>query len=254
MSETIRNSDIRLGRITSSDMYKIMSNGKKAGEFGKPFYTYIEEKNFERKLKRPLNDDVNARALSWGTLLEKRAFGLLGIDYKESSQETLINPEIDCHAGSPDGFTYSGLELDVVVEVKAPKTLKSFCTLVECVKEGLTGLEVMAEIKKNHDDGDKFYSQIVSNSILTNSKFGELVVYMPYKHELNAIRELAANYDGMEQWKFKWIADSYDEQLPHLIEGGAYENMYRVRFEIPQADKDAMIERIKEASKLLITL
>ena len=250
MSSTINQSEIRVGNFTSSEIHKLMSNGKKAGELGKPFFTYVEEKQMERRLGRSLSEDVTARALSWGLLLEKRVFNLLGIDYKESSQETIVHPRYDFWVGSPDGqeFDEAG---DKLAEIKCPLTLKSFCQLVDCIKEGLSGLEIMNLIRENHTDGDKFYWQCVSNAILTGSKCAELIVYMPYKSELAAIRFLATNYDGFDQWKFKWIDQATDEELPFLIEGGYYKNLNKIMFEVPEADKALLTERVLMAQKLL---
>src|ERR1017187_3164866 len=94
---------IRNGRFTSSEIAKLMSNGRKAGEPGAPYFDYIEEKNFERKLGRSLKCEAKAPALTWGKCLEKRVFEQLGIRYKECSTETIVHPTIKYFAGSPDG-------------------------------------------------------------------------------------------------------------------------------------------------------
>lgn len=228
-----------------------MANGKKTGEYGKPFYTYVEEKNFERKLGRPLNDDISARPTTWGELLERRAFHLLGIDYKECSQETIVHDRYGFWAGSPDGQKFDSAG-DTVVDTKCPKTLKSFCQLVECLGVSPKGIDVMTAIRETHDDGDKFYYQLVSNAILTKSKYAELVIYMPYLSELEAIRELARNYDGSDQWRYKWIDNATDSELPYLNDNGDYKNLNVVRFEVSQADIDQLTHRVLEAGKLLI--
>src|SRR3990172_2945044 len=98
----INNSEKRIGNFTSSEISALMSKSKDGG-FGKPALTYIEECNMERRLGRSLTDEVSARPLTWGKLVEVKAFELLGLDYKISSQETDLHPEISYWAGSSDG-------------------------------------------------------------------------------------------------------------------------------------------------------
>ena len=256
MGEAIRTSAVRVGNFTSSEIWKLMTEPtaaaiKKGETFGAPAKTYIAEKNMERRLGRPLSEDVTARPLAWGELNEKRVFNLLGIEYKECSQETIVHPGFDFWSGSPDGQKFDD-EGNTLAETKCPQTLKSFCTLVDCIKEGLTGQEIMNLIRENHTDGDKFFWQCISNAILTGSKFAELIIYVPYKSELEAIKELARNYDGVDQWKYKWIDTPNDEELPYLLDGGYYKALIIIRWEVKQEDKDALTSMVIEAGKLLI--
>lgn len=238
-------SPIRNGNFTSSEIYRLMANGKAAGSFGAPFYEYIEEKRMERRLGRSLKDEVDARATSWGKLVERRCFDILPIDYTLCSDVTLSHPEIDFWKGSPDA-----LKADAVPDVKCPLTLKSFCQLVDpfydkngkMIHEGLT----IEAVRENHKDGDKFFWQIVSNAILTGKNKGELIVYCPYQKELADIRLLS---DGKPECY--WIWSSSDDHLPYLIEGGQYKNCNVISFDILKRDKDALTERVLEAGKLL---
>jgi hypothetical protein len=61
---------------------------------------------------------------------------------------------------------------------------------------------------------------------------------------------MAANYDG-DQNKIAWINWASDDELPYLIEGGHYQNLNIIRFEVPQADKDFLTKRVIELSKFL---
>ncbi len=65
---------VRVGNFTSSEIVALVSKGKEKGSFGKPALTYIEECNMERRLLRSVTDDVSARPLSWGLLVENIAF------------------------------------------------------------------------------------------------------------------------------------------------------------------------------------
>lgn len=242
MSETINNSKLRVGNFTSSEIVHLMSDGKGAGTFGKPFYTYLEECNFERKLGRPLTDEINARPLTWGRLVERRCFDVLGLEYKLCSAETIGHLTIDYWAGSPDAEKFD--EGKTVIDIKCPMTLKSFCTLADCVD--------IEQVREKHKEGDKYYWQIVSNAILTGASYGELIVYVPYQSELKEIREMASNVDSEYQYKYFWIANAQDEELPYVLDGGNYKNVNVIRFVIPDSDKAALTERVKAAGKYLI--
>lgn len=229
----------RIGNITSSEIVAIMSNGKTKGTVGAPALEYINERNLERKLGRSLNTESDARPLVWGKAIESRVFELLGLEYQLVSKETIVNPEIPYHSGSPDA-----IKKDTVIDIKAPNTLKSFCNLVDPLYKELKGINAMNEIRDNHKDGDKFYWQLVSNAILTNSKYAELIVYVPYLSELMAIRDHARHV--------YWIANATDEELPYLPDGGYFKNLNVIRFEVPECDKESLIERIKLCGNLLI--
>lgn len=233
----------RIGSFTSSEIHRLMSNGKAKDSFGKPFYTYIEEKNMERRLGRSLTTEVSSRPTSWGNLVELQAFNLLGIDYKISSTETIQHQSIKHWAGSPDCEKFD--EGKTVVDLKCPMTLKSFCQLVDC--------KTTDELRENHSDGEKYFWQLVSNAILTGSKYAELIVYVPYQRELDAIRDLANNWEGNPN-KIAWVNWAEDSDLPYLIEGRHYKNLNILRFEVLEADKKALTDRIKEAGKGLETV
>lgn len=255
----IYNNSGRVGNFTSSEIFKLFSIGsrkmtdaelaehKKASPGsrkttidswpGDAAKTYIEECNMERRLGRPIESESNARALAWGKLLESRAFELLGLEYQLVSQETMMHPEIACWGGSPDANKFD--DGGTVIDIKCPITLKSFCTFIDA--------GTIDKIRKLHKDGEKYYWQIVSNAILTNAKYGELIIYVPYESELDAIRPLSEGNP-----KYYWIWGSQDEELPFLPDGGHYKNLNVIRFEIPQEDKDKLTRFVQMGSKLLI--
>lgn len=247
--ETINTNKGRVGNFTSSEIGVLMSNGKAKGTMGEPAYTYIDECNMERRLLRSITDEVDARPLTWGKFLEKRVFNLLGIIYKECSQESIKHPDFSCWWGSPDGEKFD--EGKTVIDIKCPKTLKSFCNLVDCMRDENI-VEALRKVKSGSKKiGDIYFWQLVSNAILTGAKYAELIVYMPYKNELDEIRAAAFNYDGAEQKSFLWIYGSSDEELPHLIEEGYYKNINTIRFEVLQEWKDELEERVSLASNEL---
>lgn len=239
--QEITQNKLRVGRFTSSEIYKLLSIAKDGVSFGKPALTYIEEKNMERRLGRGLNVESNARPLTWGNLVERRVFELLGTEYRLCSSETLPHQQHGyIWAGSPDLIKYD--EGQTVVDIKCPITLKSFCKFADCAN--------IEEIRTNHPDGEDYYWQLISNGIITGSKYAELIVYCPYQSELSAIRDMASNYEG-DQNKVAWINWADDSELPYLPDEGYYKNLYTFRFEIPEADKQFLTDRVIAASKLL---
>lgn len=231
----------RIGNFTSSEIFKLMSNGKAKGSFGKPYYTYIIEKNMERRSGLSIENESHTKPLSWGKLVEPIPFELMDIGCVLTSEETLIHPEYNFWSGSPDV-----LNANTVKDIKCPLTRKSYFTMYDC--------DSIDEIREAHDDGEKYYWQIVSNSILANKSHGELFIYIPYKNELESIRAMAINSTGSDMQKYYWVANSSDNELPYLIEGKHYLNHKSFLFEIPAEDKKALTDRIIEAGKLLIEL
>ncbi len=249
--ESTYSNEIRIGNFTSSEIYKLISEGKQPGTFGKPALTYINECNKERKLKRPLENESNARPLTWGKALESICFAILGTEYELCSQESISHPTINFWAGSPEGNKFD--DGKTVYDIKCPMTLSSFCDLVGPLYENFSGSEAIILIRNNHKDGEKYYWQLVSNGILTDSKFAELIVYVPYKKDLDIIRESVSNMDG-NQNPYAWINWATDDELPYLIENGYYKDLNIIRFEIPEEDKQLLTSKIIEAGKLLLNL
>lgn len=237
----IHNSKHRNGNFTSSEIVALTKETKAK-------QTYIDECNYERKLGRAIDNECNARPLTWGNLVEGRVFELLGIEYQLVSDETIVHPTVEYWSGSPDAK-----KIETVGDIKAPMTLKSFCQLVEPLYKGLTGMDAMNWIRKNHKDGEKFFYQLISNSILTKSKFAELIVYCPYWSELQTIQEMAApSQDVPKAWNWIYYADQ--NELPWLPDGGQYKNLNIIRFEVPTAEKIKLHEAVLEAGKELINI
>jgi hypothetical protein len=245
----IRN-QARIGNFTSSEIGALMKKAKDGKSFGAPALTYIEETNMERRLGRSLTDEVSAKPLIWGKLMEKRAFSLLGLEYVLSSTETDYHPNIPYWSGSKDGIKHDPGK--TVIDIKSPITLKSFCQLVDPLYNGLEGIQAMKAIREDHKDGDKYYWQIVSNAIINNCKYGELIVYVPYESELPEIKAMAQQVPEEELSKHYWIAMAIDGDLPFLVDGGYYTNLNIIRFEIPREDKLALADSVTRAGTMLL--
>lgn len=233
---------MRGGNFTSSEIFALMSNDKTGKGLGAPAKTYIEEKNMERRLQRFLDSETGARPVTWGNLCEKRVlYELLGTEYQPLSTETMMHPQIGYWCGSPDGLKYD--EGKTVIDVKSPFSLKSFCQLADC--------HTIEEVRAEHKDGDKYFWQLVSNAILTDSRYAELIIYCPYRSELKDIRELTTMIDGEDQNKYAWINWSQDSELPYLNDGGYYKNIHVIRWEVSDNDKQLLTGRVLQAGNLL---
>jgi len=248
----IFNSHQRNGNFTSSKIAALMSNptakaAKEGAIFGAPANTYIRNKNYERLLGRAIEAESNAKALVWGKLLEQRVINLIGFEYEASTKDTEVHPQFDYWSGSKDAIK-RGKDGDTVVDFKCPITLLSFCQLVDPLyNEELSGNDVMDIIREQHSDGDTYYWQLVSNACISDCKYAELIVYMPYLSELQEIKLMAE-----EEPSLYWVSKGAISELPYLVDGGYYKNLNIIRFEIPQQDKDFLAERVKAAGKMLI--
>lgn len=236
---------LRHSRFTSSENYKLLTTSKDKS-FGKPALTYIEEKAMEVRLGRTLTSESNARPLQWGKCCEAVAFSKLDITYTLQSDETIVHPDYDYWSGTPDLIKHISDSRKKSGDVKCPQTLKSFCKLVDSFqKDGIQG------VRDNHDDGEKYYWQIVSNAVLLEKKYGieifegELVVYCPYQKDLDLVKKEA------ETWGFHWIVFGADCELPYLLDNGYYKDINVLAFDIPQSDKDLLQTKVIEAKMIL---
>lgn len=267
---SIIQNELRHGNFTSSEIVALTKTGeRKMTEEEKSAYkkenpkgrkeniecwpgeaatTYILETNAERLAGVPIEIEVDAKATGWGKLCEYLVFLLLSTEYILTSTITVVHEYIKWWSGSPDGE-----KEDTVIDIKAPFTRKSFFALVDPIYNGYTGIEAMNCIRfgwvdkkglkrKKHPDGEKYYWQLVSNTILRKKKYAELIVYMPYLSEIEAIKTEALKDEYRS--KYFWLSMSEAENLPYIPDGGYYKNINIIRFEVPQADIDLLTLRI----------
>lgn len=224
----------RVGRITSSEIYKLMKKGR-GNSPSVVTETYLAEKRIEKRLGRSLNADISARPTLWGTMLEPRLYSMLNpFEYEYCSTDTIIHPEIDIWAGTPD-FTTK----DKVCDGKCPYTLKSFCEMADMIIGG--------DYRDLRLYKPEYYWQLISNSVLTNKKQAELIIYCPYKSELPAIKEMLENMDE-DQTKYQWVYFTEDDGLPYLPDGGYYKNLYSLTFDVPTEDVEALRTAVLQVS------
>jgi hypothetical protein len=230
---------MRAGTFSSSNNWKLMTNDRTGKDFGAPGKTYIKQVYYEQQLGRAINPDRDSRPTTWGAFVEKRVFDILPISYKLVSKDRVRHPALPW-SGAPDLLKGS-----TVCDAKCPFNLAVFCDKIDILRRG------DSELYKAEYPED--YWQHISNAcllIIDGYKVDsfEAIIYAPYQSELNAIRDLAMQYNEADQYRFKWIAFTNDEELPYLIDGGNYANLNIFQFEIPTQDKIAMHDRIVMAT------
>jgi len=228
----------RAGKFTSSNVYKLIKEGRGKEEFSAPGLTYIQEKAIERKMQSCLDGGAHTQALAWGNFMELMVYSILGVQYQISSKETTLHPKYGKFwSGSKDLFTVNNEtgEMESIAEIKCYQK-KNFALYTDCI------LKKDIELFKN--EFPKEYWQIVSNACLENVEIGEAITYMPYVSEAEEIKQMAFDYDGADQWKYKFIQDLPVEDLPFIPDDGYYKNINKFAFIVPQEDKDFLETRI----------
>lgn len=253
MSNTITT---RAGNFTSSSIHKLIPMGNRpmttdelaayklanpksqkknieAG-FSAAGLTYIEEKRKEIRLGRQLQQEKNPRAASWGNFCEKIVFEKLPMKYiknRKGNRKTHLT------------LPWSGEEDfdrdEFVGDFKAFE-LNNFCTTHDAASKGWETLK---------EECPEIAWQLVSGSVLTGKPKAELILFVPYKAELEMIIQEAKELDDP---RYRWLTFVENEdELPYLLEGRHYKNISHFEFEIPQADRAMLVGRVEEASKLL---
>lgn len=234
---SINRNEIRIGRFTSSQVYRLMGTPA-------PRAKYIKEKLIEKRLGRPLKLDKYSRPAAWGLLLEQYVCGeKLGTGYQSVGDITLQHPEYgEVWAGSPDA---KNIREKVASSIKCYEP-ENFATFVDALNEAAkSGTDYL------RDERPEEYWQALSDACLLGMDFIEFIVYMPYFSELDTIRAYAEAYDGLDQWKYKFIATSDYTEVAWLPDKGYYKSLNIFRFPVNEADKALLTQKILEASKLL---
>jgi hypothetical protein len=241
----------RNGNFTSSKIANLLKSEKTA-------LTYINEKRWERKLKRSISTEAETRPILWGRFLETWVHEMLPPTYEHVNDITLDHPKYPFWKGSPDfkqnympeiiggkNFIFPR-RMKVVSDLKCPQP-KAFCQLVDNCFEAVVNDNINV-FKDNHED---YYWQLVSNGIITDSDYMELIVYMPFEKDLQGIRNMAENFDGLDQYKYRWIVESSKNHLAYLPDDSDYKDLNIFRFKIPIEDKLKLEGIVVKAGNLL---
>ena len=237
------NNTARTGRFTSSEIHRLMSNGRKAGEPGAPFHSYVSEKKRERKLGRSLSLNKGNRSTAWGNLMEWYVMSkYIGLNYQHHGKITTVHFDIDYWAGSPD-LVQAGVK---VGEIKCfePDNFTKLADVLLLQDVGAFAEAYPAE-----------YWQLVSNACIHDVPRAEMILFMPYQSELNDIRDWMDGPDApaeAETWKYKFIFDAPDNELPFIPDGcTSYANLISFEFTVPEFDKMQLTTRVLMAGEAL---
>lgn len=233
----------RIGRFTSSNIWKLTTLNAKKDGFGAPALTYIQERKAERFLGRSVDVGAHSQAIIWGKIMEHFCNEFeLSLEYSLCSKETKEHPKYKFWSGSQDA-----IKTKTACEIKCyyPKAFFEFTQSL------LT--EDLETIKKNHKEE---YWQVVSNAIILGFKKAELIAYTPSESQLIEIRKQIEETNvlerlGIEPWEARFIVERPLHELPYIPDGIVYPNFVTCEFDIPKSDIDFLTECVINAETLL---
>jgi len=235
--------DERTANFTSSKIVALTKDGtgkdKQGNKLpGKPFFTYVNAKIGEKLVGRSLDNEARANPLDWGNLCEQIAHDQdeVGLEYELTSKTRYKHKTLPW-SGMPD----HKVQERKVTDIKCPFTLISFLEVYTAIKESKS--EDYAETLKSSND--KWYWQLISNSILTGINTCELILFMPKRSMLYDIR-VASEFSGKYYFHLK-----DDFELPWTADDSPVPVITKIEFEAPEDDKNHLIERVSLAANLL---
>ena len=234
------NNPQRRGRFTSSQIYKLIPEGNYQG-FQKPAINYIDEKIIERRMGRTLDTGGYSQSAAWGLFMEQVLFQRLPVDYEISSNETKVHPEHKLiWAGSTD------LKIkDLLIADQKSYQPKKFAQYTDCI--------LKEDLKLFKESFPQEYWQLVSNAAIEQVDHAQAISFMPYAKDMDEIRKIAADYEGSDMWKYRFIYEKPNEELAVLPNDGYYKDFNEFTFKVPEEDTELLEIRIIEAGFILET-
>ena len=194
--------DMRRGKITSSEIHKIM--GGKGDSLSETAKTYLLEKACE--FYGGHGNSATGAAVEWGMDLEDQAIEVYESKTKNKVDKCSFIPINESYGGSPDGK----VKTEGGIEVKCPYNS------VNHFKHGLI---------KNPEDFEKaapnYYYQCLSHMIALNAKWCDFISYDPRVNENYQLFVFRLMRDEEEITTIKAkveIATQYLNELKALIE------------------------------------
>lgn len=242
----MNNKPNRVARITSSviSVLTIKGNGKYG--FGTGAITYLNRLKKELVWGRSLTRPVYKPDLVWGKVWEVWVHWQLGSEYKLIIDRTTIHPKYPFWAGSED------FQVEIpggcISELKSYQ-MENHNDYAICLQKQDVSL-FKSEFKDE-------YWQIVSNSCIHNTKYGEAIAFCPTEENLIEMRDLLENTDYIEKhvkddpfkYKYIWEKDIYD--LSFIPKHSDFPSMVKFRFEVPIEDKIFLIGQVIKGQKYL---
>lgn len=221
--------DIRRGRFTSSEIWRLCGYDRTGKSPSAQFYSYCKQVASERLFGARIISGGNIQT-EYGKLTEKyigKELEQQGYTYGFSDIPIVNNnPEFtEWHSGTPDYIVKS-----TVGDIKCPFSCEKYFDLYGINEEVL---------KK---DKPEYYWQLISNSILTGKQYAELTAFYPTFDDLQAILEL--NRQESISFKMEW-ADI--DNLPFLGEGKEDMRIYRLNWFINNEDSEFLYDRLRHA-------
>lgn len=242
----MNNKPNRVARFTSSKVSLLMVDGKGKYGFGAGAITYINQKAIELDLGRGISLPVNKWEMSWGKLWEVWVHWQLGSEYDLIIDKTTINPKLEFHSGSED-FKVK-VEGGCIAELKCYQ-LENFYKFTRCLQKQ------NIELLKTEFPSE--FWQIISNSLIHNTKYGEAIAFMPTEENLIEMRRLVEETDYIEKhikddaFKYRFIVDRPLWDLPFIPSHSDFPSMTKFRFEVSLKDKMDLYKKLLDANKLL---
>lgn len=242
----MNNNPNRVARLTSSKISVLTVSGNGPHGFGSGAITYIKDKIKELDLGRGINLPVYKQDMVWGKVWEPWVHWQLGPEYDLIIDKTTVHPKHLFWSGSED------FKVNVVggciSELKSYQ-LSNHYNYVKCLQKGNIEL-----FKKEFKDE---YWQIVSNSCIHNTLYGEAIAFMPTEENLIEMRELIENTDYVEKhlkddpWKYRFIFEKDLYDLPFIPKHSDFPSMVKFRFVVPIEDKVYLAKQVINAQKLI---
>jgi len=242
----MNNKPNRVARITSSKISVLTITGKGEYGFGAGAITYLKKKKKELRWGRSLTRPVYKEDLVWGKVWEVWVHWQLGPEYKLIIDQTTIHPKHLFWAGSED--------FQVEIPGGCISELKSYQMdnhddYVTCLQK--QSIEILKSEFKDE------YWQIVSNSCIHNTKYGEAMAFCPTEENLIEMRDLIENTDYIEKhikddpWKYRFIFEKYLYDLSFIPKHSDFPSLIKFRFEVPIEDKVFLTKQVINAEKYL---
>jgi hypothetical protein len=242
----MNNKPNRVARLTSSNASILTVSGNGEYGFGARAITYINKKKRELRWGRGMDLPVNKWEMNWGKLWEIWVHWQLGSEYELIVDQTTIHPKYEFWSGSED-FKVK-VDGGCISELKCYQ-MNNHDEYSICLQKQDVEL-----FKKNFAVE---YWQIISNSCIHNTKYGEAIAFMPTEENLIEMRKLVEETDYIEKhlkddpFKYRFIVDRPLWELPFIPSHCEIESMTKFRFEVPITDKLFLTKRFIDANKLL---
>lgn len=241
----MNNKPNRVARFTSSKISVLTVLGKGEFGFGAGAITYINQKVKELRLGRGLTLPIYKQDMIWGHLWEVWVHWQLPLEYKLIIDKTTIHPKYPFWSGSQDYDVE--IEGGCISELKCYQMDKHYDYALCLQKQDI---ELFKEKFKEE------YWQIISNSCIHDTKYGEAIAFMPTEENLIEMRQLVEETDYIEKhlkddaWKYRFVYEKDLYDLPFIPSHSDFPSMVKFRFEVPIEDKIFLTKQTINADKL----